>query len=81
MKLRLLRRQSYRTKNIHETLDTFLLQFDYQVLLLKYDKYINLIVEMYSNFLSDVFAKPKDDCFHSLKVRLGKVISTKYNAP
>ena len=31
----------------------------------KYDDYIYFIAEMYSDFESDVFAKPKDDSFHS----------------
>jgi len=31
----------------------------------EYDDYINFINEMYSDFESDVFAKPKDDSFHS----------------
>jgi len=30
-----------------------------------YDDYINFIAEMYSDFKSDVFAKPKDESFHS----------------
>ncbi len=30
-----------------------------------YDDYLNFIKEMYSDFESDVFAKPKDDSFHS----------------
>ena len=31
----------------------------------KYDDYMDFIAEMYSDFESDVFAKPKDDSFHS----------------
>jgi prophage maintenance system killer protein len=31
----------------------------------EYDEYIDFIAEMYSDFESDVFAKPKDDSFHS----------------
>ncbi|WP_434686646.1 RhuM family protein [Pseudanabaena minima] len=30
-----------------------------------YEEYIELITEMYSDFESDIFAKPKDDSFHS----------------
>jgi prophage maintenance system killer protein len=30
-----------------------------------YEEYIKLITEMYSDFESDIFAKPKDDSFHS----------------
>lgn len=30
-----------------------------------YEEYIELIAEMYSDFESDIFAKPKDDSFHS----------------
>ncbi|HHH49821.1 MAG TPA: Fic/DOC family protein [Saprospiraceae bacterium] len=30
-----------------------------------YDEYLDFIKEMYSDFESDVFAKPKDDSFHS----------------
>jgi len=30
-----------------------------------YDDYITFITEMYSDLKSDVFAKPKDDSFHS----------------
>jgi len=31
----------------------------------EYDEYLGFITEMYSDFESDVFAKPKDDSFHS----------------
>ncbi len=36
----------------------------------KYEDYINLITKMYSDFESDIFAKPKDDSFHSSINRL-----------
>ncbi len=48
----------------HEELDTKG-QTIKNVLYPTYDDYLNLIERMYSEFKSDVFAKPKDDSFHS----------------
>jgi len=48
----------------HEELDTKG-NTEQETIYPKYDDYIDFITEMYSDFESDVFAKPKDDSFHS----------------
>ncbi len=48
----------------HEELDTKG-QTIKNVIYPTYDDYLDLIEDMYSEFKSDVFAKPKDDSFHS----------------
>jgi len=48
----------------HEELDTKG-NTEQKTLFPKYDDYIDFIAEMYSDFESDVFAKPKEDSFHS----------------
>ena len=41
----------------------------------EYDDYLNFISEMYSDFESDVFAKPKDDSFHSSINQIAQVFA------
>ncbi|RLD82917.1 MAG: death-on-curing protein [Bacteroidetes bacterium] len=48
----------------HEELDTKG-NTEQETIYPKYDDYIDFIAEMYSDFESDVFAKPKDNSFHS----------------
>ena len=48
----------------HEELDTKG-NTEQETIFPEYNDYIDFIAEMYSNFESDVFAKPKDDSFHS----------------
>ena len=48
----------------HENLDTKGITIQ-DTIYPSYDDYISMIKEMYSEFKSEVFAKPKDDSFHS----------------
>ncbi len=48
----------------HETLDTKG-NTEQETIFPTYDDYLDFIKQMYSEFESDVFAKPKDDSFHS----------------
>ncbi|MCK5847253.1 MAG: virulence protein RhuM/Fic/DOC family protein [Bacteroidales bacterium] len=48
----------------HETLDTKG-NTEKDTIFPTYDNYLNFIEQMYSDFESDVFAKPKDNSFHS----------------
>ncbi|MCK5856001.1 MAG: virulence protein RhuM/Fic/DOC family protein [Bacteroidales bacterium] len=48
----------------HETLDTKG-NTEKETIFPTYDNYLNFIEQMYSDFESDVFAKPKDESFHS----------------
>jgi prophage maintenance system killer protein len=48
----------------HETLDTKG-NTEKETIFPTYDNYLNFIEQMYSDFESDVFAKPKDNSFHS----------------
>ena len=48
----------------HETLDTKG-NTEKETIFPTYDEYLNFIKQMYSDFESDVFAKPKDESFHS----------------
>jgi prophage maintenance system killer protein len=48
----------------HETLDTKR-ENKQKTIFPDYEDYLNFIAEMYSDFESDVFARPKDESFHS----------------
>jgi len=48
----------------HETLDTKG-NTEQETIFPTYDDYLDFIMQMYSDFESDVFAKPKDESFHS----------------
>lgn len=48
----------------HETLDSKGITIK-KTIYPNYDEYMNMINEMYSDFKSDVFARPKDNSFHS----------------